>query len=45
MILMQTVPPHIDPKKIESELIKLAKDEYEVRAVRVCVFFIDLSPL
>lgn len=29
MILMQTVPPHIDPKKIESELIKLAKDEYE----------------
>ena len=32
MILMQTVPPHIDPKKIESELIKLAKDEYEVIA-------------
>ena len=42
MILMQTVPPHIDPKKIESELIKLAKDEYEVIAVVSFVFFIDL---
>lgn len=30
MILLQTVPAHIDPEKIKSELIRIAKEHYQV---------------
>lgn len=29
MILLQTVPAHIDPEKIKSELIRIAKDKFQ----------------
>ena len=30
MILLQTVPPHIDLQNLEKKLISVAKDEYQV---------------
>ena len=31
MILLQTVPPHIDLHNLEKKLISVAKEEYQVR--------------